>query len=153
MSRLSKIVNLFVYGTLKPGFHNYDNYLKGHTLSEVPAVLLGAKLYSLGSFPAIELVEDLSKPVLGYCISLPRGSRVLKWVDQLEGYYPNGQGTYDKKLVMVKCDRINKEQPAFVYHMNAEKLQQFGATPLDSYEWRKTISQRMLERKQQHSDP
>ncbi|MFJ9208548.1 gamma-glutamylcyclotransferase family protein [Streptomyces sp. NPDC102264] len=45
----------FVYGTLRPGEHNHDLYLRGRVAAEEPATLAGALLYDGPGYPyAIE---------------------------------------------------------------------------------------------------
>ena len=41
----------FVYGTLRPGEHNHDLFLRGRTAAEEPARLRGALLYDGPGYP------------------------------------------------------------------------------------------------------
>ncbi|MEV7870884.1 gamma-glutamylcyclotransferase family protein [Streptomyces sp. NPDC088124] len=46
----------FVYGTLRPGEHNHDLFLRGRTVREEPARLAGAWLYDGPGYPyAVEI--------------------------------------------------------------------------------------------------
>ena len=48
-------INIFVYGSLREGFFNYDKYLKGKVIKNIPAVLEGMDLYHMPykGYPAI----------------------------------------------------------------------------------------------------
>lgn len=78
------VIPIFVYGTLMPGFSNYQVYLKDKTDKELPALLKG-KMYSVSdSFPA---VVDGDSTIKGYLI-YPKeelAADILKDLDDLEG--------------------------------------------------------------------
>ncbi|KUN91636.1 gamma-glutamylcyclotransferase family protein [Streptomyces caeruleatus] len=48
---LSPRLPFFVYGTLRPGEPNHDHFLRGRTLTEEPARLVGAVLYDGPGYP------------------------------------------------------------------------------------------------------
>ncbi|WP_410223264.1 gamma-glutamylcyclotransferase, partial [Limnospira platensis] len=44
--RINDLIDVFVYGSLKPGEFNYNRFCLGRTIEELPACALG-ELYSL----------------------------------------------------------------------------------------------------------
>ncbi|MFC9426589.1 gamma-glutamylcyclotransferase family protein [Streptomyces sp. NPDC056987] len=51
-------LSFFVYGTLRPGQHHHDLFLRGRTVREEPARLAGAWLYEGPGYPyAVEIPE------------------------------------------------------------------------------------------------
>ena len=70
---------LFVYGTLKKGFHNHGVLKGAHCQGE--AVLFGYDMYSLGGFPAIVKNVDAELPISGELYEVPE----FKSLDRLEG--------------------------------------------------------------------
>lgn len=78
------VIPIFVYGTLMPGFSNYEVYLKGKTDKELPALLKG-KMYSV--FDTYPAVVDGDSTIKGYLI-YPKeefAAEILKKLDDLEG--------------------------------------------------------------------
>jgi gamma-glutamylcyclotransferase (GGCT)/AIG2-like uncharacterized protein YtfP len=78
----------FVYGTLRPGEHNHDLFLRGRTESEEPAVMRGLELYDGPGYPyAVEEPEGL---VTGEVVTArPEAyDELLRALDRLEDYAP-----------------------------------------------------------------
>lgn len=115
-------MKIFVYGTLKPGFHNYDFYLKGRTLSEVPGFLSGYDMYSVrGSFPAIAENDNHHDLVHGVVVEIDDNDfDTLFLLDGLEGYrqYHPKSSMYLRVPVRVATDDGLVE--AFTYVWNRE---------------------------------
>lgn len=62
---------LFVYGSLKRGCYNHDAFGFGDTAHFVgDGTLTGARLYDLGAYPCMVLVEDLGEVVHGELYAL-----------------------------------------------------------------------------------
>lgn len=74
---------LSVYGTLKKGFHN--SYLLNGSKLVGEQELPGFKMFSMGSFPAVNLTDELDSTIKVevYEVSDPN---VLNKVYRLEGY-------------------------------------------------------------------
>ncbi|MFF1421760.1 gamma-glutamylcyclotransferase family protein [Streptomyces sp. NPDC058280] len=75
----------FVYGTLRPGEHNHDLFLRGRTAGEEPARLEGALLYDGPGYPyAIEAPGT----VVGELVTAAPGAygELLRVLDELEEY-------------------------------------------------------------------
>ncbi|MFF4248316.1 gamma-glutamylcyclotransferase family protein [Streptomyces sp. NPDC001822] len=75
----------FVYGTLLPGEHNHDRYLRGRTHDERPAVLPGALLYEGPGYP---YAIDGHGTVSGVLVTAAPDSytELLRLLDRLEEY-------------------------------------------------------------------
>lgn len=89
----SAYLPLFVYGSLKPGEANYETYLAGRTLLELPAVLRRAALYTAGSYPYVVVdpsVVRVEDEVRGVLVTLGPEQYVetLGRIDWLEDYKP-----------------------------------------------------------------
>ncbi|MFE2496296.1 gamma-glutamylcyclotransferase family protein [Streptomyces scopuliridis] len=85
----------FVYGTLLPGEHNHDLYLRGRVAEEEPARLAGALLYDGPGYPyAIEAAGTAapgavaSGAVVGELVTAKPGAydELLAVLDELEEY-------------------------------------------------------------------
>ena len=72
-----KKINLFVYGSLREGFFNYDKYLAGKVVEKKDASLENMRLYHMPykGYPAItpgndkvlgEIILDIFKTILSY---------------------------------------------------------------------------------------
>ncbi|MGW0820081.1 gamma-glutamylcyclotransferase family protein [Streptomyces sp. NPDC002845] len=78
----------FVYGTLRPGEHNHDFFLRGRTESEEPAVMRGLVLYDGPGYPYA--VEEPGGVVAGEVVTARPGAydELLRALDHLENYAP-----------------------------------------------------------------
>ena len=78
----------FVYGTLRPGEHHHDRFLRGRTRSEEPGRLRGAVLYDGPGYPYA--VEEHGGVVRGeLVVALPEEyGELLGALDRLEEYAP-----------------------------------------------------------------
>ena len=99
-------VPIFVYGTLMPGFSNYELYLRDKTEKGLPATTKG-KMYDVGSFPAV--VDDDGN-VKGYLIYIKSNyEKILKSLDELEGYL------YERNIIEVSLE-TGETEFAWIYH-------------------------------------
>lgn len=79
---------IFVYGTLRTGFHNYNRLLKGRVNETVDATLKGFDMYSIGgSYPAIVSGSGEVTGELMY-IDDENYDETMRSLDWLEGYTP-----------------------------------------------------------------
>ncbi|MGD1223202.1 MULTISPECIES: gamma-glutamylcyclotransferase family protein [Streptomyces] len=78
----------FVYGTLRPGEHNHDRFLRGRTQSEEPVRMRGVVLYDGPGYPYA--VEEAGGVVSGELVTaLPQEyEELLAALDRLEEYAP-----------------------------------------------------------------
>lgn len=78
----------FVYGTLRPGEHNHDLFLRGRTESEEPARMRGLVLYDGPGYPYA--VEEPEGVVTGEIVTAhPEAyEELLRALDRLEDYAP-----------------------------------------------------------------
>jgi gamma-glutamylcyclotransferase (GGCT)/AIG2-like uncharacterized protein YtfP len=96
----------FVYGTLRPGEHNHDLFLRGRTASEEPGRLRGAVLYDGPGYPYA--VEEAGGVVHGELVTaLPAAyEELLGALDRLEEYVPGGRRNLYERVVrdVVRAD-------------------------------------------------
>lgn len=79
---------LFVYGTLRKGFHRHD------TLSILGAQFLGkgtirGELFNLHDYPGARPASKPTTHVAGEVYRLRRAARALRILDKVEGYSPS----------------------------------------------------------------
>lgn len=87
----------FVYGTLRPGEHNHDLFLRGRTCSEEPGLLHGAVLYDGPGYPYA--VAGDGGTVSGEIVTARPGvyEELLADLDHLEEYVPGDpHGLYER---------------------------------------------------------
>lgn len=118
---MKKNINLFVYGSLRENFFNYDKYLKGKVLSVTPAKIDNMKLYHMPykGYPAILNGEST---VYGEIIEvIPEiYDETVKAIDDMEGFISesNPQNEYHKKLFEVSHLDNNTSEQCYVYFYN-----------------------------------
>ncbi|WP_240657718.1 gamma-glutamylcyclotransferase family protein [Streptomyces populi] len=78
----------FVYGTLRPGEHNHDLFLRGRTRSEEPGRMRGLVLYAGPGYPYA--VDEPGGAVHGEIVTARPGAygELLAELDELEEYAP-----------------------------------------------------------------
>ena len=130
----TSILDVFVYGTLKPGEANYPAYCEGKVLSQIPAYTWG-DLYALPvGYPA--MVEGNNK-VQGVLLKLNNFS-ILKNLDQLEGYQEHRRSNlneYNRQLVTVYRFDDRAIAQAWAYFMTLVKVRQYQGEKVTSGNW------------------
>lgn len=121
-------LKVFVYGSLRSGFFNYDKYLKGHVLSVEKATIKG-KLYHMPykGYPAIIDGEDT---IIGEVMELKDFEKVMIPMDRMEGYYGanNKNNEYTRVIEEVTLES-GKVEKCYIYRYNTnldKRLESLG---------------------------
>ncbi len=125
---------VFVYGTLKPGYINYHRYCAGKTTAEQPAIAFG-QLYALPiGYPAMTPGPD---PVSGFLFTFADPA-ILNTLDVLEQYHPDrasSENEYQRQIIDVFDTDGHTLGAAWVYLMSPERAHQQGGMLLTSGNW------------------
>ena len=125
-----KRINLFVYGSLREGFFNYEKYLDGNVAETKMAKLANMKLYHMPykGYPAIMFGKDT---VIGEIMVLheDRYEETMKAMDEMEGFISEGnpENEYHKVVLEVENLETNEKEPCFVYFYNKDKDKLFDS--------------------------
>ncbi|MEH2250112.1 gamma-glutamylcyclotransferase family protein [Nostoc sp.] len=123
--KFSDLVQVFVYGTLKPGEANYKRYCAGKVVNVKRAFVQG-KLFALSmGYPAMTLGDS---QVYGYLLSFPN-PKILNQLDVLEDYQPNRQmpeNLYNRQIIEVYEPQLLSLGWAWVYLMTLDQVDQLG---------------------------
>ena len=105
----------FVYGTLRPGEHNHDLFLRGRTRSEAPGRLTGAVLYDGPGYPYA--VEESGGLVCGELVTADpdQYGQLLGALDQLEEYAPGDPANLYERVARQVTRDDGTDVPAWVY--------------------------------------
>lgn len=127
-------LNIFVYGTLKPGEANYESYCKTWVVAEQEAMIRG-QLYSLPfGYPALTVGQS---SVYGFLLSFT-DSHILNILDDLEDYDPE-RSPEQNHYFRAKTDVFSLSQQslgsAWVYYMLEPKVQKAGGILLRNGKW------------------
>jgi gamma-glutamylcyclotransferase (GGCT)/AIG2-like uncharacterized protein YtfP len=132
-SQLSSL-NVFVYGTLKPGEANYQNYCQGKVRSQVPFYTFG-DLYALSvGYPAMTVGNNKVKGVL-LTFDQPE---ILKNLDRLEGFQEKRAANlneYYRQLISIYCLSDRSIGQAWAYFMTLERVRELGGIFVASGWW------------------
>ena len=113
--------DLFVYGSLRPNFFNFEKYLEGKTLDIKPAVLKNMDLYHIPykGYPAITKGTGV---VVGEIITVKDYDSTVKAIDIMEGFLGenNPNNEYHKILLEVNHLNSNKKEKCYTYFYNAD---------------------------------
>ncbi|WP_369169176.1 gamma-glutamylcyclotransferase family protein [Streptomyces sp. R28] len=115
---LSPRLPFFVYGTLRPGEPNHDHFLRGRTLTEEPARLVGAVLYDGPGYPYAVEERDGGGTVYGDLVTArpEEYPALLAALDRLEEYAPDDpRNLYDRIARQVIRDFDGTAVQAWVY--------------------------------------
>lgn len=118
-----KKLPIFVYGTLRNGFGNYERLLKGNTIAEHAAITTGS-MFSVygGGFPALLTEPKSNEPIKGELMFIKDElyDEVIRSLDWLEGYHEEyeHESMYLRKAVKI-CDESKGEMiESWVYYWN-----------------------------------
>lgn len=131
-------LQVFVYGTLKPGEINFAAYCQSRGCEATPAMVFG-RLYSLPlGYPAIT-AGDL--PVYGFLLSFPDATALAE-LDQLEDYdptRPSEQNEYLREQTDVLLLDRTRVGSAWIYRMSPGRIQALGGIWLPQGDWSSAI--------------
>lgn len=136
---MSKNINVFVYGSLREGFFNYDLYLKGNVISIKPAEISGFELYHMPykGYPAILPGKTT---VIGEVVELKDYDSTLKALDKMEGFLGenNPNNEYTRILVKVKLTDEERFEDCYCYFYNKDIDEKFQneAIYIENGDWK-----------------
>jgi gamma-glutamylcyclotransferase (GGCT)/AIG2-like uncharacterized protein YtfP len=131
------VLNVFVYGTLKPGNRYYRRYCIGKTIEERSAIAYG-QLYHLPTLGYPAMIAGFDR-VYGFLLSFS-DAEILEQLDDLEGYNPTRlpiQNEYDRTQIEV----FDAENPdislgwAWVYLKSVDRVQALSGILLPNGCW------------------
>lgn len=125
-----KNINIFVYGSLREGFFNYNKFLAGKVSKKIDAKLNNFKLYHMPykGYPAIINGQD---SVLGEIMVLNESDydSTIKALDEMEGFLNAGnpENEYHKMILEVENLQNNEKELCYVYFYNKDKDELFAS--------------------------
>ena len=132
-------INVFVYGTLKPGERNYLKYCIGKTIKETKAYTWGHLYHLPLGYPAM---TEGSKKIEGYLLTFSEPN-ILSILDELEDYdrarSPELNEYYRQQVPVYNLadDFLEK---AWIYLMNLAKIEKLQGNLLNSGCWSSKLS-------------
>ncbi|MCA1992203.1 MAG: gamma-glutamylcyclotransferase [Coleofasciculus sp. S288] len=127
-------LNVFVYGTLKPGEVNYKRYCEGKVIEEQRAIAYG-QLFDLPlGYPAMTSGE---RPVQG-CLLTFADPSILSSLDELEDYDPQraiAENEYYREQIEIYNLAGQTLGIAWVYLMAFEQVQRWEGILIPSGLW------------------
>ena len=132
-------INIFVYGSLREGFFNYEKYLEGNVLSNRKAKINNVTLYHMPykGYPAV--INGISE-VVGEVIELSNYDEVIKAVDKMEGVLGEGNpnNEYNKVLVEVEFEDGTREKCySYFYNKDVDEIFESEAVLVHHGDWKK----------------
>ncbi len=119
-----KNINIFVYGSLREGFFNYEKYLAGKVAEIRDGKLKNMKLYHMDykGYPAITHGDET---IIGEIMVINKDDyeSAMKAIDKMEGFISdnNPENEYHKVILEVENLYTNKKEKCFVYFYNKDK--------------------------------
>ena len=101
--------NLFVYGSLRPNFFNFEKYLEGKTLDIKPAVLKNMDLYHMPykGYPAITKGTGV---VVGEIITVKDYDSTVKAIDIMEGFLGENNPNNEYHKILLEVNHLNSKK-------------------------------------------
>lgn len=127
-------IDVFVYGSLKPGEFNYFRYCAGRTVRECPAIAFG-ELYSLSlGYPAM---TEGDRTVWGAILSFD-DPKIFDDLDVLEGYQSSrspDENEYQRQHIQTYTPDRKPFRQVWAYLMRPERVRQHGGILLPEGNW------------------
>jgi len=118
-----KNINIFVYGSLREGFFNYDKYLHGKVVSKSDAILKNMRLYHMPykGYPAITPGKDIINGEI-MVIKENEYEDTVSAMDIMEGFKGEGNPENEYHKVVLEVENINTKEieKCFVYFYNKD---------------------------------
>lgn len=137
---------LFVYGSLRTGFFNYEKYLKGNVISAEEATIKG-NLYHMPykGYPAI---EEGNGTIYGELITVKNPEEVIKAIDEMEGFKGEGNPTNEyhkiKVDVTLKEGKDRVECPIYFYNKEIDEKFNEDAVFIEGGDWKEYMNSEKL---------
>lgn len=134
-AQMSEYVHVFVYGTLKPGAANFDNYCGNKVVASYRTYIVG-DLYHLPRLGYPGAIHG-TRQVHGFVLVFKDAS-VLPELDELEDYDPHRQRTendYNRELVTAYSIDGNPNISAWAYLMAPGRIQKLRGILLPDGWW------------------
>jgi gamma-glutamylcyclotransferase (GGCT)/AIG2-like uncharacterized protein YtfP len=128
------MIRVFVYGTLKPGEANYQEYCVGKVAFHSKAYTYGYLYHLPVGYPG--MTEGRNK-VRGVLLTF-KNPNILNSLDDLEGYQENRAfhlNEYYRQLVPIFSLNDRPLGKAWTYLMSLEKVIKFKGVSIDSGCW------------------
>lgn len=127
-------MQVFVYGTLKPGECNYLRYCEGKVVDACPAIALGQLFALPAGYPAMISGEGR---VYGFLLCFA-DSAILDDLDQLEDYHPGrspAQNEYQRQEIEIFDLNFQPLGKAWAYLMLPDRVRSLGGISLPYGTW------------------
>ena len=128
---------IFVYGSLRTGFFNYNKYLMGHVSKSELGKVKG-KLYHMPhkGYPALINGDE---EVIGEVMTLKDFEKVMVPMDKMENYYgiDNKENEYNR--IVMDVELLNgKKESCYVYYyaMNDEEIFNQNSIYIANGDWK-----------------
>lgn len=115
-----KNINLFVYGSLRPKFFNFEKYLEGKTIEIKPATIKGMDLYHMPykGYPAIRPGKGT---VVGEIITVKDYDNTVKAIDIMEGFISENNPKNEYHKILLEAEHISGEkEKCYTYFYNVD---------------------------------
>jgi len=135
MNDSASTIQVFVYGTLKPGESNYLAFCQGNTIAEIEAYTKGELYHLTPGYPAMTLG---TRKIQGYLLIFSAQSKILSRLDILENYQPDraiALNDYYRQSVSVYNQQDELISNAWCYQMTPPKIAEFGGQLINSNIW------------------
>lgn len=135
MNKSTELLQVFVYGTLKPGEINYQRYCARKVVEVQEAIAYG-KLFALPfGYPAAIFPENYL--VRGYVLSF-LDPTVLAALDELEDYHPDrlaSQNDYQRHQLEVYNSNHEPLAKVWTYSMSLQKIVAYSGILIKNGWW------------------
>ncbi len=144
-------INLFVYGSLREGFFNYNKYLDGKVIKIQEARLENMKLYHMPykGYPAIIPGNDV---IVGeiMVLDVKHYEDTMCAMDKMEGFISenNPENEYHKVILEVENLNTKQKENCYVYFYNKDRDSFFesSAVYLPNGDWKEHMLSRNFQK-------
>ncbi|MGB6127749.1 MAG: gamma-glutamylcyclotransferase family protein [Psychrilyobacter sp.] len=119
-----KIKRIFVYGSLKEGFYNYNKFLKNKTINKISGVYILGELFHLPNkgYPAAISGEET---IIGEVLDILDDGKIFDEIHRMEGFisYKNPNNEYNLEMKEVIFPNNKKELlPVYIYNSTKKEI-------------------------------
>ncbi|MEJ8546808.1 gamma-glutamylcyclotransferase family protein [Brevibacillus borstelensis] len=141
---MTRILPVFVYGSLLPGFGNHNMYVKPYSHTLQPAVVRGHLYHFSAGYPG--LLRSESGTVKGALLTFSSDvyEEALAGLDELEDYFGPGdpRNEYERIVASAMTIAEGEEVQAFLYRYAKEDWARREGIYIPSGDWRRYMQYR-----------
>ncbi|USG67255.1 gamma-glutamylcyclotransferase [Brevibacillus ruminantium] len=144
---MTRVLPVFVYGTLLPGFLNYERYVKPYPHTIQPATVQGCLYHLPAGYPGLVLSKTATVKGALLFFAADRYEEAIAGMDELEDYFgpDDPRNEYERELTTAVLPEGAGEVLSYHYRYSKESYAVKRGREVPAGDWRIFMQNRLRE--------